>query len=64
MISSDDILITAPYNLQVNRLRRRLGSGFQVGSVDRFQGQEAVVAISRSIDEVHQLSRICRLREL
>ena len=40
-----DILFVAPYNLQVRRLERRLGAGARVGSVDRFQGQEAPVVI-------------------
>ena len=103
-----DILITAPYNIQVNRLQRRLGERARIGTVDKFQGQEAPVAIhsltasngdaaprglgflldpnrlnvaisraqclsivvgspalstgiSRSVEEVHQLSRLCRL---
>jgi uncharacterized protein len=42
-----DVLVVAPYNAQVGALRRRL---FQfgvdrVGTVDRFQGQEAPVVI-------------------
>ncbi|SBO42691.1 TM0106 family RecB-like putative nuclease [Cyanobium sp. NIES-981] len=45
VLSGEDILVTAPYNLQVNRLQRRLGSKARVGTVDRFQGQEAPVAI-------------------
>ena len=44
-LTPNDILITAPYNLQVNRLQRRLGDLARVGTVDRFQGQEAPVAI-------------------
>lgn len=40
-----DILITAPYNIQVNRLKRRLGEQARIGTVDKFQGQEAPVAI-------------------
>ncbi len=40
-----DILIVAPYNVQVNLLRRRLPDGAQVGTVDKFQGQEAAVVI-------------------
>ena len=40
-----DILITAPYNIQVNRLTRRLGERARIGTVDKFQGQEAPVAI-------------------
>jgi uncharacterized protein len=44
-LSGDQILITAPYNVQVNRLQRRLGNKARVGTVDKFQGQEAPVAI-------------------
>lgn len=40
----EDILVVAPYNLQVNRLSRRL-AGVRVGTVDKFQGQEAPVVI-------------------
>jgi uncharacterized protein len=40
----DDILVVAPYNLQVRRLERRLG-GVRVGTVDKFQGQQAAVVI-------------------
>lgn len=40
-----DILITAPYNLQVNRLQKRIGHQARIGTVDKFQGQEAPVAI-------------------
>ncbi|MEB3165070.1 MAG: AAA domain-containing protein, partial [Cyanobacteriota bacterium] len=108
VLGPHDILITAPYNIQVNRLQRRLGERARIGTVDKFQGQEAPVAIhsltasdgdaaprglgflldpnrlnvaisraqclsivvgspalstgiSRSVEEVHQLSRLCRL---
>ena len=40
-----DILIVAPYNLQVNLLKQVLPKGAQVGTVDKFQGQEAAVVI-------------------
>ena len=40
-MSLDDILIVAPFNLQVRCLREKLGAGIRVGSVDKFQGQEA-----------------------
>ncbi len=40
-----DILFVAPYNMQVRRLERALPAGAKVGSVDRFQGQEAPVVI-------------------
>src|SRR5262249_39720864 len=41
----DDILIIAPYNAQVADLSARLPAGARVGTVDRFQGQEAPVVI-------------------
>ena len=40
-----DILVVAPYNAQVERLRAGLPAGARVGTVDKFQGQEAPVAI-------------------
>ncbi len=40
-----DILVVAPYNAQVNALRARLPGGVRVGTVDRFQGQEAPVCL-------------------
>ena len=45
VITAKDILVTAPYNVQVNRLEQRLDGKAKVGTVDRFQGQEAAVAI-------------------
>jgi uncharacterized protein len=45
VLTGKDILITAPYNMQVNRLQKRLGDKARVGTVDKFQGQEAPVAI-------------------
>jgi len=38
-----DILIVAPYNAQVELLAQRLPEGARVGTVDKFQGQEAPV---------------------
>ena len=40
-----DILLVAPYNLQVRKLQEALGDEARVGSVDKFQGQEAPVVI-------------------
>ena len=41
-----DVLVVAPYNAHVNRLADRLaGRGVRVGTVDKFQGQEAPVVI-------------------
>ncbi|HEV8513580.1 MAG TPA: TM0106 family RecB-like putative nuclease, partial [Cyclobacteriaceae bacterium] len=43
-LSKDDILIVAPYNAQVSALTEKL-PGMRVGTVDKFQGQEAPVVI-------------------
>jgi uncharacterized protein len=40
-----DILVVAPYNTQVNRLQEKLGLTARVGTVDKFQGQQAPVVI-------------------
>jgi uncharacterized protein len=40
-----DILIVAPFNLQVRCLRQRIDSRIRVGTVDKFQGQEAPAVI-------------------
>ena len=40
-----DFLFIAPYNAQVRALQSALPNGARVGSVDRFQGQEAPVCI-------------------
>jgi uncharacterized protein len=45
LITIEDILIIAPYNAQVSLLFRRLPRGSRVGTVDKFQGQEAPVVI-------------------
>ena len=43
-ITPNDILIIAPYNAQVFELQQRL-PGARVGTVDKFQGQEAPIVI-------------------
>ncbi|MBS0380749.1 MAG: TM0106 family RecB-like putative nuclease [Proteobacteria bacterium] len=43
-LTADDILIVSPYNMQVNLLQELL-PGARVGTVDKFQGQEAAVVI-------------------
>jgi superfamily I DNA and/or RNA helicase len=64
-----DILVVAPYNLQVNALKAGLPSGVRVGTVDKFQGQEAPVClvsmtsssaeeIPRGVDFLFSLNRI------
>jgi uncharacterized protein len=44
-IEKDDVLVVSPYNMQVDLLRRTLPKGARVGSVDKFQGQEAAVVL-------------------
>jgi predicted RecB family nuclease len=44
-LTLDDILFVAPFNMQVRRLQNRLGDGARVGSVDKFQGQDAHVVV-------------------
>ncbi len=41
----EDILVVAPYNAQVSCLAERLPRGARVGTVDKFQGQEAPVVV-------------------
>ncbi|HEY5248841.1 MAG TPA: DEAD/DEAH box helicase, partial [Dermatophilaceae bacterium] len=54
-VTLDDVLVVAPYNRQVARLLDRLPDGARVGTVDKFQGQQAPVVIystaSSSADE-------------
>jgi uncharacterized protein len=42
-LRDEDFLVVAPYNLQVQRLRTVLPAGVRVGTVDKFQGQEAPI---------------------
>ncbi len=48
-LAQTDILVVAPYNAQVQLVRRALDAagytGVRVGTVDRFQGQQAVVVL-------------------
>ena len=44
-LTSDDILVVAPFNMQVRLLQERLGPAAKVGTVDKFQGQQAPVVI-------------------
>ena len=41
----EDILVVAPYNAHVAALRRALPDGARVGTVDKFQGQEAPIVL-------------------
>ena len=44
-IGWDDVLIVAPYNAQVGAIKRLLPPEARVGTVDKFQGQEAPISI-------------------
>ena len=54
-LSLEDILVVAPYNAQVAELRKSLPGNARVGTVDKFQGQEAPIVVyslaSSSVEE-------------
>lgn len=62
-ISWNDMLFVAPYNFQVNKLASALaqlpgGEGARVGSVDKFQGQEApIVFLSMCASDANESPR-------
>jgi len=43
LLTPADILVVAPYNMQVRLLREHLQGGVDVGTVDKFQGREAPI---------------------
>jgi predicted RecB family nuclease len=64
-----DVLIVAPYNAQVSALRQKLPAAARVGTVDKFQGQEAPVVLysmttssaedaPRGMDFLYSLNRL------
>jgi superfamily I DNA and/or RNA helicase len=61
-LTTADVLVLAPYNAQVVLLRRRLADAglgdVRVGTVDKFQGAEAPVAIiSMTASSVEEIPR-------
>lgn len=42
-LEPDDVLVVAPYNMAVQAIGRTVPEGVRVGTVDKFQGQEAPV---------------------
>jgi uncharacterized protein len=44
-VTWNEVLIVAAYNAQVGEIRRRLPAAARVGTVDKFQGQEAPISI-------------------
>ncbi len=68
-LALDDVLVISPYNAQVARLSAVLAEGARVGTVDRFQGQEAPVVVysmaassaddvARGVDFLFSLNRL------
>jgi AAA domain len=57
-MSLRDVLVVAPYNRQVARLLSKLPHGARVGTVDKFQGQQAPVVIySTASSSAHDAPR-------
>ncbi len=57
-IGAAEILVVSPYNMQVNLLKSTLPAGARVGTVDKFQGQQAaVVLISMATSTAEDVSR-------
>ena len=44
-VPAAELMVVAAYNAQVNALKEALGGGVRVGTVDKFQGQEAQVVL-------------------
>jgi uncharacterized protein len=44
-VPADGVAVVSPYNAQVNAIREVVPDGVRVGTVDKFQGQEAVVVV-------------------
>jgi predicted RecB family nuclease len=57
-MTQGDILVVSPYNVQVNHLKSILPAGARVGTVDKFQGQEApVVLVSMATSSAEDMPR-------
>jgi hypothetical protein len=57
-LSENDIIIVAPYNAQVNALQDKLPKEIRVGTVDKFQGQEAPIClVSMTASSAEESSR-------
>jgi|TARA_R110000744_G_scaffold61821_7_gene127708 predicted RecB family nuclease len=57
-IGLKDFLVVAPYNAQVNELTLGLPKGVRVGTVDKFQGQEAPIClVSMTTSSAEELPR-------
>jgi uncharacterized protein len=66
-LSAADILVVAPHNAHVNKLKQAVPEGVRVGTVDLFQGQEAHAVIfsmgklaegARDVGFLYEVNRI------
>lgn len=58
VLDHEDILVVAPYNMQVNLLKEKLPDTVKVGTIDKFQGQEAdAVIISMTVSNIEESPR-------
>ena len=59
-IGWNDIIFIAPYNYQVRKLRIALGERAKIGSIDKFQGQEApIIFLSMCTSDANEYFRDC-----
>jgi uncharacterized protein len=57
-VKTENILVVAPYNLQVHLLKSVLPARARVGTIDKFQGQEVeVVLVSMATSSAEDLPR-------
>ena len=68
-LAVDDVLVIAPFNAHVARLAAALPAGARVGTVERFQGQEAPVVVysmaaSSADDAGRGIDFLCSLNRL
>lgn len=57
-VKLEDILVVTPYNMQVANLEGVLPAGAKIGTVDKFQGQEApVVVLSMTTSSAEEMPR-------
>ncbi len=57
-VALDDILVVTPYNMQVANLEAVLPPGAKIGTVDKFQGQEApIVVLSMTTSSAEEMPR-------
>jgi uncharacterized protein len=57
-MTEENILIVAPYNMQVNLLKEHLSKNIKIGTIYKYQGQQApAVIISMGVSDVNNSAR-------